>query len=254
MPALLKAVVCQLLALTTLLLAAWLWRPGFSLPAIAVAGLQGLFAGAFSRLLRQPPWWLPIHLTFVPALLLTQHFSLPNELFLSGFLLLLLVFWSTAKGEVPLFLSSQAVATAISEIVDSERAESFLELGAGVGSVVVPLAQRCPTLRIDAIENAPLPWLILRWRCRKLNNVRVMRENFWQRDFGGYSLVFGFLSPAVMAKIEAKGRREMPGRGLLVSSSFVLPNRQAQSTIVLNDRRKTKLYCYRFATPYCRPE
>lgn len=246
MPPLLKAFVCQLLALATLLLAAR-FLP-FSLQPLALACLQGLIACGFSLLFRQAPWWLPIHLGFVPALSLSQTADLPNEIFLIAFLLLLLIFWSTVKGEVPLFLSSPTVATALSDIVDGERAESLLELGAGIGSVVVPLAKRCPQLHIDAIENAPLPWLILRWRCRKLNNVRVLRENFWQRDFGDYTLVFGFLSPAVMAKIEAKAGSEMAGRGLLVSSSFVLPNSQAKSTIVLHDRRQTKLYCYRFAS------
>lgn len=249
MPPLLKAIVCQLLALTILFLLTWLWQPTLPIPLIALAGLQGLLASMFSLLLRQAPWWLPIHLAFLPALLLAQHIPLPNELFLISFLLMLLVFWSTVKGEVPLFLSSPAVAAALSDVIAGERAEHLLELGAGVGSVVVPLAKRCPELRIDAIENAPLPWLILRWRCRKLRNVRVMRENFWLRDLGGYALVFGFLSPAVMAKIETKASHEMAGCGLLISSSFVLPSYEAESTIALTDRRKTKLYCYRFATP-----
>ena len=245
---LLKAAGCQLLAILGL----WLAMPWLRqfLPAdIWLIGLQAALAGLLSRVIRQPVWWLPIHLGFLPALWLTlrltQSLALPSTVFLGIFLLLVLVFWGTVKGEVPLFLSSSAVNAALLEIIAAENPANLIELGAGIGSVVVPLAEKLPALPITAIENAPLPWLILRWRCRKFANVKIGRQSFWDCNFGDYALAFAFLSPLVMSRIGKKCRHEMR-HGLLVSSSFEIPAQPAETILTLDDRRQTRLYCYRF--------
>lgn len=243
---LLKAISCQMLALLVVWLAAGHLPPAF----IAVdwlLALQAFAAALLSRLFRQPYWWQLIHLLFAPALGLVLTLHAPPLLFLGLFLLLLLIFWGTVYGEVPLFLSSHAVVEALQEIIAEEAAGQLIELGAGVGSVVVPLARQCPLLQITAIENAPIPWLILRWRCRSLANVRVCRGNFWKCKLDQFDLAFAFLSPLVMTRLEDKCRREM--NGLLVSASFPMAGLTAETAFDLPDRRQTRLYCYRFASP-----
>jgi hypothetical protein len=245
---LLKAACCQCLAIFMLWLAVP-WLAQFQLAAFWLVGLQATIAGLMSMAIRQPAWWLPIHLSFLPAIWLTQALALPSAVFLGVFLLLLLIFWGTIKGEVPLFLSSPAVNAALLEIIAAENPTNLIELGAGIGSVVVPLARKLPTLPITAIENAPLPWLILRWRCRNLANVKVSRQSFWECNFGDFALAFAFLSPLVMPRIGQKCQREMLEAALLVSSSFEIPEQQAEAILTLNDSRQTRLYCYRFPTP-----
>lgn len=155
-----------------------------------------------------------------------------------------LVFWGTVKGDVPLFLSSTAVATAVADIVDREKATAFADLGAGVGSVAVPLAQH-RRLIVDAWEYAPLPWLITAWRCRKLPNATVKRASLWNCNLARYEVVFAFLSPLVMVKLGEKIIDEMPSGSLFISSSFPIPNWEPESIINIKDRRKTILFCYR---------
>ncbi len=240
-----KAALCQLVSLVCVAL---LGRHlPFRIDIFGLIAAQSILAMSLSRLLRQAFWWLPIHLLFLPSVYWLSFIDVPPWLYLLAFVAMALAFWGTVNGDVPLFLSSPAVTEALAGIVERDKAETLVELGAGVGSVVVPLARRLPALSIVAIERAPLPWLVLRWRCRRLPNVNVRRSSFWGFDLGGYSVAFAFLSPLVMGRLGEKCRREMKSGGLLVSSSFVIPRHRPQATLELVDRRRTRLYCYRFA-------
>lgn len=209
-----------------------------------LALVQGAAAAVCGVVLRQFYWWLPIHLLFLPMAIAMLTLQLPSWLYLFFVLLLALVFWGTVKGDVPLFLSSAAVAEAVAVIVEREKAGAFADLGAGIGSVAVPLAER-RSMRVDAWERAPLPWLISVWRCRKLPNAAVKRASLWNCDLTGYDVVFAFLSPAVMVELGDKVRREMRPGSLFVSSSFPVPAWQPESVVQIEDRRRTKLFCYR---------
>lgn len=170
--------------------------------------------------------------------------QLPSWVYLLVVLLLALVFWGTVKGDVPLFLSSTDVADAVAAIVESENAGTFADLGAGVGTVAVPLAKQGEMI-VDAWERAPIPWLITAWRCRKLPNATVRRASLWNSNLARYEVVFAFLSPAVMMALGEKVRHEMRPGSLFISSSFPIPDWPPESIIRIEDRRKTKLFCYR---------
>lgn len=238
-----KALVAQALGLALTVSLAWL-SPALFHGAWRLALVQGAAAALWCVVLRQPYWWLPIHLLFLPMAIGMLTLQLPSWLYLLVVLLLALVFWGTVKGDVPLFLSSTAVADAITAIVERENAKVFADLGAGVGSVAVPLAQH-RAMTVDAWERAPLPWLITAWRCRKLPNATVKRASLWGCNLACYDAVFAFLSPAVMAELGEKVRREMRPGSLFISSSFPIPAWQPESVVQLEDRRRTKLFCYR---------
>jgi hypothetical protein len=209
-----------------------------------LALIEGIVAACWAAILRQPYWWLPIHLLFLPMAIAMLSLQLPSWLYLLVVLLLALVFWGTVKGDVPLFLSSNDVADAVTAIVERENAGTFADLGAGVGSVAVPLARQ-GLIIVEAWERAPLPWLITAWRCRKLPNATVRRASLWNCNLARYEVVFAFLSPAVMAELGEKVRHEMRSGSLFISSSFPIPDWQTESIIQIEDRRRTKLFCYR---------
>ncbi|MDP3878346.1 MAG: hypothetical protein Q8Q50_15325 [Methylobacter sp.] len=238
-----KAFSAQALGLALALGLSWL-LPALLHGATRLLLLQGAAAAICSVVLRQRYWWLVIHLLFLPSAIALLTVQLPSWLYLMLVLLLALVFWGTIKGDVPLFLSSNAVADALANMVDSEQAKTFADLGAGLGSVAVPLARQ-RDISVDAIEHAPLPWLITAWRCRKLPHTTVKRSSLWQRDLARYDLLFAFLSPAVMVELGEKVRREMRPGSLFVSSSFAIPDWQPEAVLQLEDRRRTKLFCYR---------
>ncbi|WP_292433228.1 hypothetical protein [Methylobacter sp.] len=240
---LLKALVAQTLGLTFTITLTWM-SPALFHGALRLALAQGIAAALCSGFLCQPYWWFPIHLLFLPTAIAMHTLQLPSWLYLLTVLLLALVFWGTVKGDVPLFLSSAIVADAVAAIIKRENAGVFADLGAGVGSVAVPLAQH-RSLIVDAWEHAPLPWLITVWRCRRLSNATVKRASLWGCVLTRYDVVFAFLSPAVMAELGEKARREMRPGSLFISSSFPIPDWEPESIVQIEDRLRTKLFCYR---------
>jgi len=223
---------------------AWV-SPALFHGAWRLALVQGVAAALWSKLFRQRYWWVPIHLLFMPTAIAMLTLNLPSGLYLLIALLLALVFWGTVKGDVPLFLSSAAVADAVAAIVERENANKFADLGAGIGSVAVPLAAERRSIAIDAWECAPLPWLVTAWRCRKLPNMAAKRASLWDCNLVCYEVVFAFLSPAVMAELGEKVRHKMRPGSLFISSSFPIPDWEPESIVEVKDRRNTKLFCYR---------
>jgi hypothetical protein len=209
--------------------------------------LQSSGAMLGSKLLQQPRWWLAIHLFFLPAALALHSLQLSAHWYLLILIVLSLVFWGTIKGDVPLYLSSTAVVDAVSQIITQESAQHFAELGAGIGTVTVPLAQQHPQLIINAWEKAPLPWAINVWRSRHYANSHCYRSNLWNGDFSQYDVIFVFLSPAVMPELGTKLQTTMRPGSLLISSSFAIPDWKPETIKQLNDMAKTQLYCYRIA-------
>lgn len=243
MVTLLKALAAQAMGLVVTITLTWM-SPVLFHGSWRLALIQGAAAALWSTVLRQRYWWILIHLLFLPMAIAMLTLQLSSWLYLSIVLLLALVFWGTVKGDVPLFLSSSAVADAVATLVEQENASVFADLGAGVGSVAVPLAQR-RAIKIDAWERAPLPWLITASRCRKLSNACVKRASLWECDLAGYDVVFAFLSPAVMVKLGEKVGNEMRSGSLFISSSFPIPGWNPESIVPINDRRSTQLFCYR---------
>lgn len=238
---LIKFLACQLLAGFVVYLGLPILTQDFRYLLL----LQALIAMSLSTLWRQAIWWRVIHVFFLPAIAVMLALNIPSWLYLLVFILLTLVFWGTVKGDVPLFLSSTAVSDALLDILVAENTENFADIGAGIGTVVLPLARQLPAIRIVALERAPIPWLLTYWRCRHLPNVEAQYGSLWESDFAAYHVIFAFLSPIVMAQVAVKVRSEMPKGGLFISSSFPVPDWTPETVINIKDRRGTTLYCYR---------
>lgn len=206
-------------------------------------GFQGIVAIFLSVALRQERWWWLINLCFLPVAFIASAHSVDSRWYLLGLIALGMVFWGTVKGDAPLFLSSKAMAeTLIGEVV-AMKATSVVDLGAGFGSAVIPLAKACPDVQVTAVEYAPIPWLVLAWRCRKLRNVTVKREDLWRTNLSSYQAVFVFLTPAVMDGIMAKCGRELKKGSVMLSSAFLVPDREAD---FVRSEGHLALYGYRF--------
>jgi len=212
---------------------------------VALLALQSSCAMLSSALLRQPHWWLVIHLLFLPSALALHSQELSVFWYLLIIMVLLLVFGGTVKGDAPLFLSSTAVVDSVSQLITQESAQYFAELGAGIGTVTAPLAKQHPQLIINAWERAPIPWAINVCRSRHYANSHCYRSNLWNCDFNQYDVIFAFLSPAVMPELGAKLQTAMRPGSLLISSSFAIPDWEPETIKQVNDLAKTQLYCYR---------
>ena len=209
--------------------------------AFAIGGIAALFA----TISRQPWWWRLMHALFAPLAWSVSRLAIDPGWFLLLFVLLLLVYRGALTGQVPLYFSNRPSAAAIAKLTADRHDLRFLDLGAGIGSVLIPLASERPEAHFSGVENAPATWLIGRLRSAGLANCDWRWGDIWQTDLSGHNVVYAFLSPAPMAALWEKVQKEMPPGSLFVSNSFPVPDVAATRIIDVDDARQTRLYCYR---------
>lgn len=243
----LKALLAQFIAT---LAALGLARSGL-LPAgpWAFVAVQALAAAGIATLLRSAPWWRWIHLGFAPLVLATLQLHISPGWYLAAFAALALVFWSSFRTQVPLFLSNPATAAAVAALLPRERPARLLDLGSGTGSLLRPLARLRPDCSLEGIESAPAPYLLSALLARRQPNIAVARGDFFQIPWTDYDLVYAFLSPVPMDAVWRKARAELRPGALLVSNSFPVEDAEPEQIVDVTDRRRTRLYCYQPAGP-----
>lgn len=243
----LRQLTLQCAAAFTVLSLAW---PYFvlrneTLPWPATALAIGAVALLLASLTRQPWWWRLIHMLFAPLASAIAALSIAPGWFLLAFILLLLVYRGALTGQIPLYLSSKDTAAALAELMSERPDKRFLDLGAGIGSVLRPLARALPEAQFTGIENAPATWLAGYLCTAGLPNCTWRWGDIWRTSLTDYDLVYAYLSPAPMPALWEKVKLEMPSGGLFISNSFPVPGVEASSVVEIDDARQTRLYCYR---------
>jgi len=239
----LKALVAQLVG--TLAILAWIVLQPSSLDSpLALALGQAALAACTSFLLRAEKWWIVIHIAFMPAVVGLRRLNLPPTVYLGGFVLLMLVYWSTFRSRVPLYLSNRLTAAAVLAQLPQTGGLRVIDVGAGTGVALQRLAQARPDATFTGIEHAPLPFLLAWLTTRNLPQCHVKFGDFWRLSLAEYDVVYAFLSPVPMPRLWQKARQEMRAGSLLISNSFPVPGVQPQRVIEVADRRGTRLYCY----------
>ncbi len=247
MPPALKALLAQLAgcalafgAARSGVLPAGLW------PLIAV---QAIGAAGIATALRSAPWWRWIHLGFTPLVVGALQLGIAPGWYLAAFVVFALVYWSSFRTQVPLFLSNPETAAAVAELLPRDHPTRLLDLGSGTGALLRPLARLRPDCRCEGIEAAPAPYLLSRLLSRRQPNVALARGDFWKLPWTDYDLVYAFLSPVPMADVWRKAAKELAPGALLVSNSFPVEGVTPDAVIEAPDRRGTRLYLYRPAGP-----
>lgn len=221
---------------------------GLQATPLAFALLCGTLAATLSFLLGLARWWLPIQLLFAPALVLMLSFDISSAYFLAAFLVMLAVYWSTFRSQVPLYLSSKKVWQALeTQLPSAAQQFSFMDIGSGMGGVLTHLAKARPEGRYYGVETAPLPCLAswLRIRLGGYRNCQVHWGSMWDCDLAPYDVVFAYLSPVPMAELWHKVQREMRPGSLFISNTFAVPEHPPQATITLDDLHHSTLHIWR---------
>ncbi len=220
---------------------------------LAFVLLCGLLAATLSHVAGLARWWLVIQLLFAPALVLMLTFDIPPVVFLAAFVVMLAVYWSTFRTQVPLYLSSDKVWRALEDLLPEKRTGSsfrFIDLGSGLGGVLTHLASVRPDGHYTGVESAPLPllWSQLRIRLGGYRNCEVHWGSIWDHsacDLARYDVVFAYLSPVPMERLWRKARAEMRPGTVFISSTFAVPEQAPHQTLQVDDLHRSTLLVWR---------
>jgi hypothetical protein len=217
---------------------------GYSINFALLLFLCGLLAATLSHLFGQAKWWIPIQLFFLPTLTWALSFRLSPHWFLATFIILLAVYWSTFRTQVPLYLSSEKVWHALAELMppeSSNKTVSLIDLGSGLGGVLAHLSIARPDGKYFGVESAPLPFIWSRLRLLQRRNCQVRWGSFWDCDLSQYDVVFAYLSPVPMEQLWHKAQKEMRPGSLFISSTFNVPDQPPSKTVQIDDLHRSTL-------------
>lgn len=191
---------------------------------LVAALMQGVIAAAVSRWRRLAIWWLYIQFLFPVAAVMMHSLHFPPEIFLIAFVFFVALYWSTFRTQVPFFPSGRVAWDAVADALPKGRPIRFIDIGSGLGGLVLNLATRLPESAFEGIEVAPLPWLISKFNGRiTQNRGRFILGNYERLDFAEYDVIFAYLSPAAMPSLWEKAVIEMRHGTLLLSYEFSIP-------------------------------
>jgi hypothetical protein len=217
---------------------------------LGAAGVCGLLAASLSYFAGLAHWWLWIQLGFAPVLVIALGLDVPPWIFLTTFVVLLTVYWSTFRTQVPLYLSSNKVWHAIETLLPQQAAKqtfTFVDLGSGLGGVLTHLARVRPEGHYLGVESAPLPWL-WSWLRIKLGGhaqCEVRWGSLWDYSLQDCDVVFAYLSPVAMPQLWQKARTEMRPGSVFISSSFSVPDQAPHQSVAIDDMHHSTLLIWR---------
>lgn len=133
---------------------------------------------------------------------------------------------------------------AVAQLLPVDRAIRVVDIGSGLGGVVLNLASKRGDSEIIGVELAPLPWFISWFRARlSRSRGQFIRADYADMDFSRFDVVFAYLSPAVMSAVWEKARAEMRPGSLLLSNEFAIENQPADM-IIQTERMRVPLYAW----------
>ena len=211
---------------------------GFAYPMIwvlAQSSLTSLLAG----LCKQEAWWLGIHFVFPIAVFFMLQLEISNNLYLGAFLVSLGLFWSSFNGRVPYYPSRQLVWDQVLNLIPQDKTIKMIDLGSGLGGLVMYAAQRYPTIDVVGIETAPLIWACSQLRATLVGSrAHFILGNYDKLDLGDYDIVFAYLSPAAMPGLMKKTCAQMKAGSIFISHEFPFPDMPATRVIKYGDQNQ----------------
>lgn len=241
------ALLIQILSLVVLLLACKIFASykNLQIDLLFFAGTQGMIAALLSYFRRLDPWWIGIQFCFPLLLVVATTFELPANFFLICFAVSLLLYWSTFRTQVPYFPSSREVWLEVAALLP-EAPVRVIDIGSGLGGLLLNLAKTRPDSQFVGVELAPLPWSISWFRAKLAGgNVRFVLADYENVNFGEFDLVFAYLAPPAMEPLWEKALREMRPGSLLLSYEFEIPNISPDFQKMIKSRQ-VMLYGWRF--------
>jgi hypothetical protein len=206
------------------------------MPFILFLTIHASVAAFLSVLLRLDWWWGLIQFCFPLLIYFSILQSLPTYFYLLTFFLLSILFWSTFSSQVPYYPSNAALKSPILNLISRQQNIKFIDIGSGMGGLIIDLAECRKDCQFWGIEIAPLPWLVSVFRTVFYHsNAHFKLGNYNNLHLSTFDVVFCYLSPAAMPDLWSKVKAEMRPNTLLLSYEFIIPDIKPDLCIEIAD-------------------
>jgi len=131
--------------------------------------------------------------------------------------------------------------------IDFKEAKKFYDLGAGNGKVISYVASRYPNLKCTGIE-----YNIAAYCYAKLRNIFLKQKvsykmgDFFKVNISDADIVYTYLFPGLMDRLESKFARELKKGTLVISNAFPIKDRKPKFIIQGKAGALNTLYVYEY--------
>lgn len=110
-------------------------------------------------------------------------------------------------------------------ILEEKQSGTFVDLGCGMASVIIAVKKRSPKMNVVGYENWPTQFLLAKILSFFSGvKVDIYYRSFFRADLEKADIIFCYLFPNVMARVESKIRGSLKTGAIFISSSFPLPD------------------------------
>lgn len=168
------------------------------------------------------------------------------------FLLLLVTAALTGTALMHLFLRIPFVPSSKRSIEEMIRHaalkgnETVYDLGSGDGRLLIDVKRQYPKTTVIGVEYVPTIWLLGKTRCLFARaDIRYERGNALRRDVSDADIVFLYLLPPLMGRLEEKFDRELRPGTKVISNTFPFPQKKHVAVSEVQTRTgKKKVWVY----------
>lgn len=133
----------------------------------------------------------------------------------------------------PFVPSKNPTAEAMVALANIKKSMKVYDLGSGNGKLLLLAKKKGAVVTGYEIN----PWLVI---FSNLRGAKTVWKNFWKADLTDADVVFVYLLPYRMEKLENKLKHELKKGALVVSNSFIFPNWE-----VYKQDNKNHVYVYK---------
>jgi len=149
--------------------------------------------------------------------------------------------------KVPMLSTGNNAIGKVLQNIDFGKAKKFYDLGAGNGKVISQVASRYPDIKCVGIE-----YNISAYCCAKIRNIFLKQKiNYKFRDFfkiniSDADVVYAYLFPGLMERLEDKFARELKKGTLVISNAFPIKSKEPKMIIQGETGALNTLYVYEY--------
>lgn len=133
--------------------------------------------------------------------------------------------WKTGVPPFPAFSKEKKAVLQLLQQAELPNRPIIYELGCGWGGLLKDIARTFPEARVIGIELSWVPYLISRWRTRKLENVLVKRGDFMKDCLVDADALTAYLMMEPMGPLAKKLDEELEKGTPVIALSFLMRHR-----------------------------
>lgn len=147
----------------------------------------------------------------------------------------------------PLPTSSAAIKS-VFDLMEKHQGKTFVDLGCGMGKMLAAVKKRFPRMEVEGYENWPTQFILARIILFFSGTKgKIFYKDLFHADLKNADIVYCYLYPELMEKLEKKLEKELNDDVVVISNSFPLPHWKPRETIITNPKKPEykKIFVYR---------